>query len=546
MRPTTAAGHRFGRLLVGLFLLLSAFAHPLGVATARAEQSSTGAASGAYLADLGFRPNLHGFSFENYGRAPDSDLTAEELRRMFGDGVCNSTANGKCTLTPLARAWMADVNRAMSGGHCMGMAKLSLLMYLGKVRAADFGGLQAADLRLQGNLKLQREIAYWWATQTTIPAILSDRRDLTPNEVVDKLVESFKAGPSAPETYSLGIFKRKPPFGGHAILPYAVEDRGGGVVRIMVYDNNWPGEERYIEVDRNANSWRYFAATNPSERGSLYEGDASTGSLELLPVSQRLVQQACPFCADDGNSTSPKYEQLWLEGGGHLLLTDAQGRRFGYLNGDLVREIPGVSYSLGIGAASWLGDDDPVYFVPVGMPLTVTVDGTGLTAATDVDVTLAGPGYLMSVQGIYLHPGTRDMLNLAPGPNGGTVSYTTPDDESPDIVIGLDHKDADYSFAINGAELKGGGTIEVSLDKLKGQLKVKVTGSKGPGYYAIELERAIDDDVQLFAHDEVELSPGDVAYLNFGRWRGDGDSIPLAIDRGGDGSIDDTVDLTDE
>src|SRR5207237_10193043 len=118
----------------------------------------------------------------NDGKPPDTDLTTEDLRRLFGDGVCTTTANGKCTLTPPAKTWMAEVNKAMRGGHCMGMAELSLMMYLGKVRAADFGAQRAADMQLPGNVKLQREIAYWWATQVTVPAAISDSRNLPPNE----------------------------------------------------------------------------------------------------------------------------------------------------------------------------------------------------------------------------------------------------------------------------------------------------------------------------------------------------------------------------
>jgi hypothetical protein len=519
----------------------------VGVVAVGAEDVGSDApSSGKYVADIGFRPDVNGFSFENYGRA-ETNLTGDDLRRLFGDGVCSSTTGGKCTLTPVAKTWMAEINKGMSGGHCMGMAELSLLMYLGKVKASDFGVQKAAELKLPGNARLQREIAYWWSTQATIPAALSQARELTPNEVLDKLVESFKAGPGAPETYALGIYRRTPPLSGHAILPYAVEDRGNGVYWVMVYDNNWPGAARHIEVNRTANTWRYFASTNPSEKGTLYEGDARTGSLILLPTSPRMVQQSCPFCDDDGTAVGQQYDEVWLDGDGHLLLTDSQGRRFGYTGGGFVQEIPGISYSIDMGAApSWLDDGDPTYFVPVGMPLTITVDGTGLTQAVDDDVIVTGRGYVLSVRGIHLDPGQKDKLVMSPGPNGGTVSYTSADDESPDIVIDHDAKDADYSFVVRGVTLKGGGTINASLDKTQGQFKIAVSGSKGPGTYAVEMHRTIGDDEQVFSHDGVGLNPGDTAYLNFGRWNANGDTIQLAIDRGSKGSATETVDLTDD
>jgi hypothetical protein len=50
----------------------------------------------------------------------------------------------------------------------------------------------------------------------------------------------------------------------------------------------------------------------------------------------------------------------------------------------------------------------------------------------------------------------------------------------------------------------------------------------------------------IYGHDNIELDPGDTAYLDFGKWAGNGSSIPLEIDRGSDGSIDETLQLTDE
>jgi len=86
--------------------------------------------------------------------------------------------------------------------------------------------------------------------------------------------------------------------GGHAITPYAVTDQGDDIYWVFVYDNNWPGEERYIEVDLYAETWQYNAATNPDEPESLYEGDAETETLSLTPTSTRLEPQECDFCGE--------------------------------------------------------------------------------------------------------------------------------------------------------------------------------------------------------------------------------------------------------
>ena len=82
---------------------------------------------------------------------------------------------------------MEQVNGDMKGGHCEGMAVLSLLMYTDQVTETLFGGQNAVDLAFN-NAALQREIAYWWATQATAPT--ADRIIKgTPNEILARLKE---------------------------------------------------------------------------------------------------------------------------------------------------------------------------------------------------------------------------------------------------------------------------------------------------------------------------------------------------------------------
>ena len=75
--------------------------------------------------DSGFRPDINGFSFQNYGSdIPTVGLTPKDMQRMFGDKVIASNAGGKIILTPPANRWMIEANNAMADGHCEGMAVL--------------------------------------------------------------------------------------------------------------------------------------------------------------------------------------------------------------------------------------------------------------------------------------------------------------------------------------------------------------------------------------------------------------------------------------
>jgi hypothetical protein len=247
--------------------------------TTEATGSGTSTTEGPMVADLGFRPEVNGFSFENYGGDTGrTNLEAADVQKMFGDAVCASQAGGNCILTPAAEQWMQEINKGMNGGHCEGFAALSLAFYADKEKVDQFGAPRTIDLKIDNNQALQREIAYYFATQDTQPAASGEIKK-TPNEILDLLIEAFKNGASK-ETYTMGIYKRGFK-DGHAITPYAVEDVGGGKFAVLVYDNNYPNATRKLTVDRNANSWTYIASINPNEPAAEYEGDATTGTLSL-------------------------------------------------------------------------------------------------------------------------------------------------------------------------------------------------------------------------------------------------------------------------
>jgi hypothetical protein len=513
-------------------------------------QGDTG--GGAMVADLGFRPAANGFKFENYGAAEGlTNLTPDDLRRMFGDQVCASTADNGCILTPPAEQWMVNTNEAMGGGHCEGFAALSLVFYTQKESPTRFGGDKTYDLDIAGNQALQREIAYFFATQATLPTQQSEVKGKTPNEILDMLTEAFKTGSQGGDTYTMGIYQ--PGFkGGHAITPYAVQDKGNGVFSVMVYDNNYPGLERSVEIDRNANTWVYTASTNPNEPASEYKGDADTQTLTITPTSPRLEKQVCNFCDEVAGGSSgarlqapaTQYNEIWVDGDGHLLITTPDGKRLGYVDGNLVNEIPGASFQTVRSDDLWKDTEEPVYYIPTGIEFTVTLDGDGLEGQSDSSVTMIGPGYDLGVDNILLDPGEQDTITFSA--DGKTISYQTEYNESPDIILGVETDAADYEFYSKGVDIESGAVMTLGIDVAKGTLSLSTKGNKEDGIYELDMNRIDDEGEQAFGHDDISLAPDSTALLEFGKWTGNGGEIPLSIDEGSDGTIDDTISLTDE
>jgi hypothetical protein len=227
------------------------------------------------------------------------------------------------------------------------------------------------------------------------------------------------------------------------------------------------------------------------------------------------------------------------------LVVDSQGRRLGYVNNQLVKEIPGADVQLIRGKNLWSESEPPVFYLPRGVAFSVMLDGTGLTQAIETSVDVISPGYDLSVEAFTLEPGQKDQVSIAA--DGKQISYKTNASESPTMTIGFtSQRDADYQFDFKGVDLDEGGAITVKLDQAQEQVSLSTVGTTKPGSYEIVMDRLDEKGQQVFYHDNIVLNPNDMAFLQYGKWSGNGNAVPLSIDQGSDGSIDETLQLTDE
>ena len=106
-------------------------ASPSASATAAPSVKGQKAALGSRPGEAPFAPGTQGFKFQNYGNEEGiENLTATEIKRMFGPDACAHEEGETCILTPAAEQWMQETNKGMNGGHCEGLATMALLMEL--------------------------------------------------------------------------------------------------------------------------------------------------------------------------------------------------------------------------------------------------------------------------------------------------------------------------------------------------------------------------------------------------------------------------------
>jgi hypothetical protein len=481
------------------------------------------------VADDGFRPQPDGFGFPNYtntlpGGETVTNLTAADMRLLFGDTVCAYHSGDQCYLTPEAAAWMNEVNLMMDGGHCFGMSAYSLLLRSPTLSLwpSAYGANQTVGLPIARNRALQRRIAYAWAFQL-IPAVYTKVITGTPDQVLNQLIRLLPGTHQETPTVS---FWHRDFSGGHAVTPYAVKDLGGGKYEILVYDNNFPKTTREITVNTRANTWSYYAATQPGVPLAQYNGDARSGTLRLYPATPGLSVQPSLFGsrlrAATASSTGALPSagqfpvQIMLTGSDHtdlprLLLTDDAGNHTGYLNGRQVNTIPGggVHYLV---FGDWQNGPEPVYTVPAGTHVTLTVDGTTLRRTERAHVAVIGNGFDVTLDGIQVRPG--DPLAIDPAADGSGVRFATPAAQSATMSLGASYPDSHYTFTIH-ARIPAGAELTARRPLNTGQFSLGQQGGQAPGQYAVTVEREDSGGVHYGQTPVITLQPGYGTSLNY-------------------------------
>ncbi len=544
---------------------------------------------GEITASIDFDPKINGFGFRNFGENPDydEDLTADDMIRMFGaENVCiEGSKPSDCVLYETATRWMEEAEEKMNGGHCDGFSVASLRMFVGKAfkgrkKPADFqrGAVNLFDL--QKNQVTSNYVSFY-QTLTFLKETYTFRTPTFQKKPSEILAMIGAAMDAKKDYYTLEVWmlENGKYTRGHAIVPMAIEDMGGDVYRIHVYDNNYPGQTKYVTVNAKAQTWRYHTANNPAETARDYVGTAATHTLALKRLSDRSrARYECPFCDEDEEEESddddasnlflprnfmmnasfaprkaqaePETINISLTGDSDLLITDPNGKRIGYdaPKKTTVNEIPGAVENLIAGDGE--EDNAPEYILPINAasqkPYKVTVSGSGSEENDDLQV--VGSGFVVGFSDISVDKG--ETLNMTVSPDGRELSFTaSADGETPSVYITTDDgaDKPSYEFQIGGITMTGGKTLTVKLDPDKGLIYFRDDDADQDKYDVKVSRTNPNGKVDEFDEFDMDIGKDNNYVLNFGAWDGKG-KMCAKDDNDKDGNFDDEecVQLEDE
>ncbi len=494
-----------------------------------------------------FNLDFDAFSFRNYGSTfPAGNLSVVEVREIFGDGVCVRLEGDACVPTPSVQFWIDQMNDVMGQGHCLGFTVLAYDLFRSNLSQQRFQNPGDVTYALGQEPALMRTIAQRWSLQTT-PELLNASVTGTPRDIIIKLF-------ALREPVDLGLFGRKG--GCHSVLAYGVDQVGESLYHILVYDNNWPNQAAFVEVDTTKNSWTYaLSGENPAEVPAIWEGDADTRTLIFIPLSAYDQPVTCPFCPDLASAATKTaglalfqpatdaahYVTVAMQGEeGHLQVSTPGGERLGTFGDGFVNEIDGA---LAIQPRSALyNNGEPILFLPTEQEFSVQVALREGVVNGATSLRIFGPKIAVAFDNLTITPGQPDQFTLSP--DGQQIGYTARGDQSPTVQLVFADGDASYMAVLSGMAVSDGQTVQLGVDAASGGLSVESRGGDAQPITLV-VSKIEDGQGSQFASNNLSLPSNGVAILEVQAWQ-DTASLTITVDEDGDGAVDKTDALADQ
>jgi hypothetical protein len=189
---------------------------------------------------------------------------------------------------------------------------------------------------------------------------------------------------------------------------------------------------------------------------------------------------------------------------GHLLITSG-GHRLGYVGGKFVDQIKGARVILPVLNQDWRAHPEPIYEVPAGTKLSVTLEGAGSASAEPATVHVTGPSFGATVSNLIL--GSRASAQLELAPTGSTIALRisgTGAGQAPVVQLARDYGRGGNTLVLTPHSLTSG--TQIGLQTVGAHVRLTTSTPTQPiGLMVQTVSAAGSRSVQ---HSDVGLTPG--------------------------------------
>ena len=301
--------------------------------------------------DRYFLPIRDGFGFGNFrGGSGSAEIHIIDLIDFYGkEGLCIEPHDEYCDPYPGVIDFLAQLNMVLENGLCYGFSAAATQFFDSGTNIPDLKKPNTETYGLTRTEDLDRHIARWHTLQFTeeFRDVLDNYLAMSPIEIAEDLITQLTSqeGKVRPPM-TLALYSSH---GSHSVTPTAVTRNEDGYV-IEVYDSNWPGISREVNID-SGGVWTYQGAhENPAHESGVWE-ESGTGTMALIPHTLDEMDFHCFFCekteADLSGTGSVMILNSLESNDLSISVTDSQGNELKRGHGQRISEIPGAkSYIL--------------------------------------------------------------------------------------------------------------------------------------------------------------------------------------------------------
>jgi hypothetical protein len=418
------------------------------------------------------RPIEDGFSFANFpSSGTEETFNAQDLYEMFGAEACADGVVEPCTPIAEAAAWARMVNQARMSGHCEGMVVESSKRFINKE--------SPATSELSNDVEVVHRIFRQFSTQFFQEVV--DERDAWAKKSLAELVNAIAEGlQSGSPKFSMGIYSEN---GGHAVLPYAINPLANGVMRVLVYDSNWPGKERYVDIDTANKLWRFsFSGADPENDAKAWTGGKGDIDLNSLDARQ---QSTCPFCKTETKVKNSvmvlrSVDKNWTVANENGVYSPSIGNAVEGINARVIKSAENDGSAAFEYVVSLAGSK--FTFKPKGIVSAFVVGAEAITQIETVEVTetsveISANAITSTDSGATLTVANNDLVAQVAGEN----SEITVSGDELDLYV----------------ESKSGAEINLTVSEENRQIRVVTNGNASTGVAAFTVQTEAEGTVDL-------------------------------------------------